>query len=205
MTQTSRKPDTFWDLTFDDELVGYRNVIAEAFDLEVFDCTRLWNGIPFDGDFPPDAKLYLPPGQEPIADNIFSIQTSWLMFSDRLVEHLWPIIKGCVQVFPAPLYELGSDRRVSGWQVLNVTKVLDCVDVERSTPWRDIYDKDKIGGFYDVCIDPRRTEGVHMFKYVIPPGEVYTGVICSYELVKSLEYKGFTGLAFIRCQCKDEM
>lgn len=200
-SKDNRRPGTFWRPVFSDEL-GLRDTVTHRFGPEVFDVTRLWYGSPFHGDFPAQVQLYLDEAVLPVADYLANM-LNWPIMSDRLVEHLWPMIHDCVQLFPAPLYEKGSDRRVTGWQVLNVTKVIDCVDVGRSTPW---YHDGALAGFVsdEVCIDSTRTGGAGMFKYVIPPDGVETGVIWSYELVSSMVGKRFTGIGFIRCCCRGD-
>jgi hypothetical protein len=201
MTKQRRMPGTFWQLTFHSNTPDMRHVEGHTVDYREFDYQRLMQGQPFDGHFPPGVRLWIGDGAGPLADQLGN-SFGWTIMSDRLVEFLWPMIHDCVQAFPAPLYKRDTECRVPGYRVLNVVKVVDCIDIARSTPWYGI--EDELAGFTDACIDPARTKGAHMFKYVVPPDSVDFGVICSYELVKSLEGQGFTGLAFIRCQCKDE-
>jgi hypothetical protein len=49
----------------------------------------------------------------------------------------------------------------------------------------------------EACIDPSRTDGAPIFKWLNPNGDVDTGISISYEFLKSLDKTGFTGLAAI--------
>lgn len=206
MTQNQkiRRRGTFWHLSHNRELHGYRDTVSSTFEVEDFNSTLLGDGKRLETPIPSCVKLILPPGTEPIADKIFSIETGWIIFSQRLVDHLWPFIKDDVEVFPAPLYDSDSGKAVPGWLIVNVLRVLDCVDASKSVPW---FLDGQLGGFNigDDYIQEERTDGRHIFRYIIPPDDVSTAVICSYELVKSLEYKGFAGLAFIRCRTDEDL
>ncbi len=202
MRKQQRTPGTFWELVYHSNTPNLRHVEGHDIDYEQFNPFQLMQGQRFEGRFPRSVRLWIEKGRGPLADHL-SNMLGWTIMSDRLVEFLWPMIGESVQVLSAPLYmRKNSDARISGYKVVNVVNVLDCVDIERSTPR---FDEDgRLANFIDVCIDPKRTQGAHIFKYVIPPNEVDLGVICSYELVKSLEGKGFTGLAFIRCRSPED-
>jgi len=149
--------------------------------------------MPFPGEIPPSFRLYLYQGIGPLPDQLAN-PMGLTIWSNRLVKHLWPLIHDCVQLLPAPVFER-SGEPVPGYHIVNVTKVLNCVDWEKSPR-----DRDSMGHFImpsQACIDPSRTGGAPIFKWLNPNGDVDTGVSISYEFLKSLEMTGFTGLAAI--------
>lgn len=200
MKKSLRKPGTFWQLVFDTDATSVRDIKGYDFRPEEFDYLVFKRGIPFSGGLPSNVKLRLEANAKPISD-FPGNALGWPVMSDRLVNHLWPLIKDSVQLIPALLFERNSDKPVLGYSIINVTKILDCVDLSCSVPW---FSGDRLAGFNEVCIDPQRTYNANIFKYIIPPDKVDFSVICSFELVKSLEGKGFTGLAFLRCRCPDD-
>jgi len=200
MIKELRRPNTFWQLAFDIDATHVRDVKGYDFDPGEFDYLSLRRGIRLKGDLPPVVRLRLEQNSKPLAD-FPGNALGWPIMSERLVTHLSPFIQDCVQLIPAPLFEQHSDKRVPGYFIVNVIKVLNCVDMAHSTPR---FDGDRLTGFNEVCFDPAKTRGAHIFKYLVPPDKVDFSVICSYELVKSLDQKGFTGLAFLRCRSTDD-
>lgn len=200
-TNPLRRPNTFWQLAFDDDARDVRDIAGRDFCSEQLNYLCLKRGVPFAGALPPEVRLRLTPGPAPISDYPANIM-GWPIVSERLLNHLFPLISSCVQVISAPIYEQNSNERIEGYSIINVTKVVDCLIREKSVPW---YDGREISGFYELCIDPGKTEGAHMFKCLVAPGEVDFRVICSYDLVSSLQGKGFKGLAFIRCPSPDDL
>jgi hypothetical protein len=200
-----RRPGTFWRLSFPSNSPGVRDVNDydyEDYDEELFN--QVWytlsQGKPFDGCLPESLRLWVDEGDGPIADHVGN-PIGWTIMSDALVDHLSPLIQDCVKLFPAPIFDKSTGLQVEGFRLINVTKLIDCVDLETSTP---SYDEDGIiESFIEVCIDSRRASGAHMFKYVISDDMVDTGVTCSYELVSSLVGRGFTGLAFLPYDCRE--
>ncbi len=161
---------------------------------------KLLEGGDFDGQFPSSLKLWIDDTAAPIADYLGNA-LNWTIMSDRLVRHLWALIEDCVQIFPAPLFFKDTETRVPGYQVVNVTKVLDCVDRVRSVPWYD--DEDVLGGYSELCIDAARTNGAHIFRYLVTPNYVCPRPVCTFNLVNSLVGKGFNGTAFRPCICAE--
>jgi hypothetical protein len=198
--KTSRRPNTFWRLTFDTGATQVKDTEDYDFDPGKFDYLQLIQGTFFKGNLPPDVRLRLAPGKKPLADYPGN-PLGWPIMSKRLVKALWPFIKDSVQLIPALLYERNSVQLVTGYSIVNVLKILDCIDVSRSVPW---YDGKRLGGFDEMCIDPERTNKEHIFHCRIPPKGVDYGVTCSYDLVKSLVGKHFTGMAFLRCRAPDD-
>jgi hypothetical protein len=198
--EQSRRPNTFWRLVPHDS-PKVRDVVARDFGPKHFNYLRLINGQIYDGNLPSEVRLRLEHSNKPVADYVAN-SMGWPIMSERLVTQLRVFFKDAVKLIPAPLFELNTDELVPGYFILNVIKRCDCVDVEKSVGW---YTKDgSLGGFDDVCIDPTKARGCDIFKYVIPPDRIDFGVTCSFDLVKSLEGKGFSGLAFLRCRSTDD-
>lgn len=189
------RPGSYWRLVFHSNTPDMRHIDDYEYDLAAFNYLDLMRGRPYAGILPLPLRLTVHSGTGPLADHLANPMGLTVM-SDRLLAYLEPMIRGCVELFPAPLYE-PDGKPISGYQVVNVIKVLDCVDRE-ATP-SDIEHRTRT----DLYIDPALAAGANMFKFVDPAGHVDYGVTCSYELLTSLKGKGFTGLAFIPYEMRD--
>jgi len=167
------------------------------YDSRYFNTPSLYTGKRYEHPLPRDLRLVLDEDEGELEDQLANM-LGWVIFSDRLISHLWPLIHDSVQVFPAPIFDPLTQKEVHGYQILNVIKVVDCIDVEYSVPQTDTDGRRR--GFIEYCVDPGKAAGAHMFKYMDPPDHVDSGVTCSNFLAKHLAGRGFTGLAFLRCR-----
>lgn len=182
---------SYWRWTYDSSRTDCRHISPQI--ISGVDRQRLLMGVPLRRPLPPTLRLRVPKGDEPIAD----FPTNWLewpIVSDRLLNHLRPWVDDSVQVIEAPLYLAGARKRLDGYSILNAIRTPDCIDWERSRP---MYFDGRLYSFDELCIVGERTQGLHVFR---PKGATFE-LICSERLVKSLDGKGFSGLAFARCRC----
>jgi hypothetical protein len=198
MSKNIKRPGTFWCLAYHSNAKDMRHIENYEIDFSIFNYQSVNQGTLFYGPIP---KLFVHKGGGPLADHLAN-PLHWVVMSERLIKFLLPMIQDCIQLLPAPLYEQ-SGEPIAGYYIVNVTKVIDCVDFERSPKERSRY-----GNFImptEACINPSRTGGAHMFKFLGPSGNPDFGVTCSYELVSSLDGTGFTGLAAIPYKPYDEI
>lgn len=164
--------------------------------LEGFDYFTFMKGKRFKGKIPDNVRLYIGEDTEnrPQASLLGGAMHSWLIFSDRLLDFVWPLIKEDVQVLEAPVYRRSDGDRISGYKIVNPLRVIDCID------WEKTYaDRNEDGSIKYVLgkkyIREKAVGDHHIFrmKYWLGP------VIVSDTFAKSLIGKGFKGIAFIRC------
>jgi hypothetical protein len=160
------------------------------FDLRVF-----WRGQPYCGDLPSYVRLYSREDNEGLKPgDLLGNPLSWQMFSERLLEWTWPLIKADVQLFDVPLYRKSTGIRVPGYKLVNPIRVIDCIDWEHSEFARD--DEGSILHCDRLCIRDHQVGNHHLFRlagYLHP-------VIVSDEFVQRTFNKGVRGLAYIRCR-----
>lgn len=180
---------TWWQLTWD----ANSDDVAHSSDYELppdLDYQVIAQGVPLPDGFPFEARILVEDDARPLADYLGN-PLSWPIMSDRLYGLLEPLLESSVQAFKAPLYYEKSGDRISGYRMINVTTVIDCVDWNRS----DVY---RIGrravDFDAMCIDDKRAAGHHLFR----PKRALFSIVCSDRIVDTLRGKGMTGLAFIR-------
>jgi hypothetical protein len=91
--------------------------VLDDYDLANFDDRPLDSGRPLAGPIPKKVKLWVTSGKP--ADYLAG-PLSWLIFSDALVQKLWPLIEESVQVLDAPLRMRKGGRQVTGYKIVNV-------------------------------------------------------------------------------------
>jgi hypothetical protein len=159
-----------------------------------FDLTIFWKGKKYNDSIPEYVRLYLREGEENLPEApLLANPVSWLIFSQRLLDFWWPMIKDDIQVFDAPVYRKTDGKKVDGYKLINPIRTIECIDLERSEVSRN--KKGEINGFGKIYIKEEIAEGYHIFR---PKCYIYK-VIVSHKLAKSLAGKGFKGMAFIKC------
>lgn len=159
---------------------------------KIFDITLFWQGKKFRGKIPEFVKLYIREGDENLPKaSLLANPISWLIFSQRLLDFWWLLIKDDVQVFDAPVY-LKSGQKVEGYKIINPIRVIDCLDIEKShVDWNE---DGTISFANNIYIKEDKVGNHHIFRL---KGYKYC-VIVSDKLAKSLKGNNFKGIAFIR-------
>ncbi len=181
----------FWEIICDAYYENEQTI--EDYELGDFDYYTFLDGKEYKGRIPEFVKLYIRKGDEKLPQaSLVGGPLSWLIFSDRLLNFLWPLIKDDVQVFDAPVF-LKDGTKVEGYKLINPICVLDCIDWERTEVSR--YDDGSIAYCQKIFIKDHCVGKHHIFRL---KGYLYT-LIVSDKLAKSLAGKGFKGIAFIKC------
>jgi hypothetical protein len=182
----------YYELTYD---ASYENehTIGE-YELGDFDVFQFLEGRPHYGKIPACVRLYVTEGDENLPQaSLLANPLSWKIFSERLLQHWWPLIKDDIQVFDAPVYRISDGSKVDGYKLINPVRILDCIDWERSECSR--YDNGDIAYFNKIFIDGKKARGHHLFRL---QGYLYT-LIVSDTLASMLIGTDFRGIAFIKC------
>ena len=110
--------------THDDEYARVAGRVAGSFDLLTF-----MRGRPFYGAIPSDVRIML--GEGDLGDFI-STHVSWKIFSRRAAEIIARTAGDAVQFFDAPLFRATTGSRVDGYQIINATRAIYCIDLSRA-------------------------------------------------------------------------
>ena len=111
----------FFVVTYDD-----RDDMETVSDYELgdFDDLVFWRGKPFRGKIPASVKLLVESG---VPRDYLSNPLSWPILSDRFVQVADKIAGHDIQCFPAPLYNEKTLKPISGYQIVNVTRIIDAL------------------------------------------------------------------------------
>jgi hypothetical protein len=168
--------------------------VVSDYDLGDFDSRRLWHGERLEGLIPGDVRLYLQTlGRQP-ADLVWN-PVSWPICSQRLLELILPVCQGDVEVLPAPLFDEASSTPVPGYGLLNVTRLILCLDAENSVVGRSREDGRLAGVYTYVLKADRIPPDAHLFRLTEWP---YT-ILMSNAVEQVLRGEGLTGLALMPC------
>ena len=171
------------------DLRGKPELLEKVFDLTVF-----WVGKPFEEKIPDFVKLIIKKEDENEEQrDLLPNPVSWLIFSERLTEFAYPLIKEDVQIFDPPIFRESDGAKVNGYKLINPIHSVDCLDLDKSKITRA--DDGHIKFCTNVHIKENCVGDHHIFriKGYFPP------IIISDKLAKSIRKEGFTGFAFLRC------
>ena len=182
---------TFYQVTYDEDR---RHMVVVDYECADFDITNFWHGAPYDGALPSNIRLYVNVSK-PVAPDFLANPISWPICSERLVRVLQQRSSD-LQLFDAPLFDNKTNRRVTGYSIVNVTKLVSCLDFEKSNiSYAD--DSDEIISVIDsVFIEGKIPEDAHIFRVA---EDVYS-VVISDELANDLARERITGIVLIECK-----
>lgn len=166
---------------------------VKEYEDKVFDLTVFWDGEPFHGKIPDFVKLIIEREQEDEEQpDLLPNPVSWLIFSERLVEYIYPLIKKDVQIFDPPIYRESDDSRVEGYKLINPIHTIDCLDYEKTKITRG--EDGTINFCSNIHIKERCVGDHHIFriKGYFPP------IIISEMLAKKICEKYCKGFAFLK-------
>ncbi|HKS38603.1 MAG TPA: DUF1629 domain-containing protein [Verrucomicrobiae bacterium] len=171
------------------------SISVEQYVLGDFDHTVFWQSKAFPEALPESVRNYVNSGKAKPVDYLAN-PLSWPICSDRLMELIWPLVSNDVQVFEAPLFEMGFESRVFGYKLLNILSSVPCLDLEKSVVGRSDEDGTLMGVYEMVITSAKVPTTVHLFR----PVEWKHAIIVSEELVTAISGKGLKGLALERCK-----
>jgi hypothetical protein len=161
---------------------------------KVFNPTVFWMGKPFSGKIPDFVKLIIKSEDENEEQlDLLPNPVSWLIFSERLTEFAYPLLKDDVQIFDPPIYRESDGAKVGGYKLINPVHSVDCLDLEKTKVTRA--EDGHIKFCSSIHIKEERVGYHHLFriKDYFPP------IMISDKLAKAIRKEGFTGFAFLRC------
>lgn len=121
----------------DDEFARFVNYETHSFDLLSFD----W-GRPFKGVIPEGVRLYL--GEGVLGEFMMPIVFGTCIFADRAADIIARLAGAAVQFFDAPLYRQSTGKRIGGYKILNATRAIRCLDMEKAEVEYDEENPDRI-------------------------------------------------------------
>jgi len=161
---------------------------------KVFDVTSFWIGVPFKGEIPDFVKLYIEEEDEnEDQPDLLANPVSWLIFSERLVDYAYPLIKKDVQIFDPPIYKKSDGSKVQGYKLINPIRNIDCLDLEKTKVTRREDGSIKFCSNIFIKEDCVGDHHIFRLKGYFPP------IILGDKLAKGIRKKGFKGMAFLRC------
>jgi hypothetical protein len=180
----------FYQPTYDED---HRHMVVVDYERADFDITSFWHGVPYDGALPSNIRLYVN-ASKPVAPDFLANPISWPICSDRLVRVLQQRSYD-LQLFDAPLFDRSTNRRIGGYSIVNVTRLIACLDFAKSNiSYAD--DSDEIISVIDsVFIESQIPPDTHIFRVA----EDTYSVVISDELADDLARERITGIVLLKC------
>jgi hypothetical protein len=160
---------------------------------KVFNPTVFWMGKPVEGKIPDFVRLIIKREDEDEGQlDLLPNPVSWLIFSERLTEFVYPLIKEDVQIFDPPIYRESNGAKVSGYKLINPIYSVDCLDLEKTKVTRA--EDGHIKFCSNIHIKEDCVGNHHLFRLE----DYFPPIIISDKLAKAISKEGFTGFAFMR-------
>ncbi len=152
-------------------------------DEDGFDDSPLCDGTPFDGKFPKGFRVWID-GSMP-CDRLGGPQ-KWLIVSDRFVKATEELLKGQVEVFDIPTFDVKTKKPVGGYKLLHVLG-------SRKTA-ATVNGKLMIHFSWGVVLEGNKIPtGTHIFRMQ----EAMTYIVVSSEVRKACKAAGCVGLGYL--------
>jgi hypothetical protein len=160
--------------------------------MDGFDTTVFSEGRPFHGAIPQEVKLWV--GGGTVSDYLAN-PISWPICSEKFTELLQIHGRADFQVLSAPVYERRTQQPVSCYRVINIVRLIQCVDLDRSDISYMTIEGERILCVNRFVIDSKLVpDTVHVFR----PVESESHIVISDEVAQDLRGKGLRGVALIR-------
>jgi hypothetical protein len=184
------KMRTFHSLIFSRRDPKLRVVVRR--ELDGFDWTVFRKGLPFCDALPSALRLFVNDGDAP--DYLYN-PLRWPITSTRLLRILQEQASDDFQPVAAPLYHASSCEAIVGYTIVNVTRIVDCLDFNKSTvSYMQIGSKRVLHVIKYALKETKIPPEVHMFRVAESP----SSLMVSDELTQATVGKGLNGFAFVR-------
>jgi hypothetical protein len=173
-----------YELTYYED---HQPMVVESAQRGQFDITRLWRGKPLGSPIPRTVRLYVNAGKAGMTDYVPNT-LSWPVCSQRFIDLLSPLAESDFELFDAPLFDVTTKDHVAGFKIMNVVRLIECLDIGRS-----VMAKRFPCAIVPVFKARKLPNTVHIFRAAESP----CGVLLSEEAVQQLRGKGLRGVGFI--------
>jgi len=164
-----------------------------AYELGDFSPVTFWTGTRFNEQFPTNMRLeversdYLDP-------DLLGNPLSWLICSTRFVVLMRKTAERDIQVFAVPLVDNQTREMVTGYHIVNPTRLVECLNVERSIVSRKA--DGTLAAVYEIAVrESKVPNDANIFRIAEQPNIV----LFSDDAVLPLLGKDLLGLAFVQC------
>ena len=167
--------------------------VITAYENGGFTSTVFTTGLPFYGTFPPEVRYFVSEGG--IADYLPNAR-SWQIVSPRFLA-LFRQFSSDFQTFDPPIFEAGSKKPVTDYKLINVTRCLKALDLDKSkTRYLDMLGHRILHVFADGFVF--RGELIPADVHIFRPVESPSAIVVSEEFVKAIKENKIRGVGLIK-------
>lgn len=141
--------------------------------------------------WPPDMTFFCDQGY---ADDYLCNPLGWFLFSERVQAILNQIAAKDIEFLPARVIELGTGKELKGYRVMNIVRICDAFDRDRSIWLPFKRDRTEPSGTKKLAIDKDKVGDAKIFRLADQP---YNNPIITRTVKERLEAVGATGFWFI--------
>ena len=184
----------FYKVIYDED-IKRKQIVVEDYDTGSFNMTTFWHGVTYNSFIPSDVRLYLN-SKKPVAPDYLANPISWPICSERLVNIFQERASKYIQTFDAPLFDYQTKKPLTGYQVVNITRLISCLDFSKSNISFSDDGKEIVSVIDPVYVESKLPQDAHIFRVV---EDLYSVVISS-EMANDFVRERVTGIALIECK-----
>ncbi|MGI2028644.1 imm11 family protein [Endozoicomonas acroporae] len=160
----------------------------DDYELEGFDNLSLIRAEKCDNAAFAKTKVYIEDTGRPLPDYMEG-PLSWPIFSSKFYTLIADLVRDDAEVLSPNLFSLSSKSAISGYRLLNLMKIIDCVDMKKSVIGPGANNDNII---YDLKVDETKVpETAHIFR----PVNGFGRIVISEEFLAKIRGCGLTGIA----------
>jgi len=181
----------FYALTIDSRDNGEYSVVD--YFLGSFKYSLLWSGTKLNNMLPSDIKLLVNQSEQPISPDYIANPISWHICSKKLLDSISIVDNTSYQIFNAPIINSTTKKEITGYYILNPTRLIKCICHEKS---KIKYDKNnEIDFVFEMAIHKSMIpNNVHIFR----AKEFPDMTIVSEQFADALDDKKILGVSLIK-------
>jgi hypothetical protein len=169
---------------------------VQIYEMGDFDLRQIWRSKILTEPLPETVRFYVD-FKDSLPTDYVANPTSWPICSERMTAFLVKRSPDCIQVIDAPLFEVGTNERVNGYKIINVIRLISCLDLDNSRykSWNK-----STGTVQNLNHTVIKSEQVPDNTHIFRIKEYFTDIYFSDELAHDFDYQGLSGFAFMKHQ-----
>ncbi len=184
----------FYKIIYDED-VRKKQVVVTDYEINGFNLTLLWQGAVIDEILPRYIELYTNSGK-PVNPDYLVNPLSWPICSERLIALLQGRSSKYLQLFDAPIFDYKTKKPISGYKVVNVVRLIPCLDFDKSVISFSDDGKDIISVISPIYLERQIPNDAHIFRVT----KDHYSVVISEELAEDFIREKITGVELLECK-----
>jgi hypothetical protein len=169
---------------------------VQRYEMGDFDLRQVWRSQVLADPLPEKVRLYVN-FKDSLPTDYVANPISWPICSERMTAFLVKRSPDCIQLIDAPLFDARTNEHVNGYKIINVIKLIPCLDLDKSQykSWDE-----STGTVQNLSYRVIKADQIPQNTHIFRIKEYFSSVYFSDELAHDFDCQGLSGFAFIKHQ-----